>query len=108
MVSGPRGAGGAGAGGRGGGAGRAGGTGATGTDTESQRFLREQERSLIDFIRRQAEQRQEAGGRGGRGGRGGAEAPADIVRDSAADVDVASDPWWTSSCPLTNGSSGSA
>ena len=63
------------------------------TDTEAQRFLREQERSLIDFIRRQSEQQQDAGGRGGRGGRGGAaDAPAASCADSARfDADVASD-----------------
>jgi dipeptidyl aminopeptidase/acylaminoacyl peptidase len=65
-----------------GGAGRGGGGGAAqqgqqaqqGTDTESQRFLREQERTLIDFIRKQQET-----GRGGgaaTGGRGGAAAAA--------------------------------
>jgi dipeptidyl aminopeptidase/acylaminoacyl peptidase len=62
-------------GGRGGGAGRAGGGGAqTSGDTEAQRLLKEQEKSLIEFIKRQAEQREEAarsGGAGGRGGRGG-------------------------------------
>jgi dipeptidyl aminopeptidase/acylaminoacyl peptidase len=57
--------------GGGGGAGARGGRGGgSSTDTESQRFLREQERALIDFVRRQAEQRAESG-RGGRGGRGG-------------------------------------
>ena len=65
---------GAGGGGRGGAGGRGGGGGAgqqgqQATDTESQRFLREQERALIDFIRKQQET-----GRGGgaaAGGRGG-------------------------------------
>jgi dipeptidyl aminopeptidase/acylaminoacyl peptidase len=57
--------------GRGGGAGRGGaGAAQSGGDTEAQRLLREQERNLIEFIRKQAEQREE-GGRGGRGGRGG-------------------------------------
>ncbi len=57
----------------GGGAGRGGGGAggqATGGDTEVQRLLREQERNLIDFIKRQAEQREETA-RAGRGGRGG-------------------------------------
>jgi dipeptidyl aminopeptidase/acylaminoacyl peptidase len=67
-AAGPR-AGGAGAGGqgqRGGGA-----RGGAGTDlTESQRFLRDQERDLFEFIRKQIEERES--GRGGRGGRGGA------------------------------------
>ena len=56
------------------GRGRAGGAGAAGGDanlTEAQRLLRDQEKQLIEFIRKQAEQRAEAGGRGGRGGRGG-------------------------------------
>src|SRR6185503_8506651 len=43
-----------GAGGRGGGGG-AGQQGQQATDTESQRFLREQERALIEFIRKQQE-----------------------------------------------------
>ena len=69
---------GAGPGGRGGaGGGRAGGAGAAGqqatsTDTDSQRFLREQERTLIEFIRKQ----QDATGRGGGGGGGRGGAPA--------------------------------
>ncbi len=65
-------------GGRGGGAQGAGGRGAAqgaqAGETEAQRLLREQERELIEFIRRQAEGRQggaaATGGRGG--GRGGA------------------------------------
>ncbi|HVQ42278.1 MAG TPA: hypothetical protein VMS54_08730, partial [Vicinamibacterales bacterium] len=70
---------GAGGGGRGGAGGRGGGGGAgqqgqQATDTESQRFLREQERALIEFIRKQQET-----GRGGgaaTGGRGGGPAAA--------------------------------
>ncbi len=70
---------GAGGGGRGGAGGRGGGGGAgqqgqQATDTESQRFLREQERALIEFIRKQQES-----GRGGgaaAGGRGGGAAAA--------------------------------
>ena len=56
---------------RGGGAG-AGAAGAA-SDTEAQRFLREQERELFEFIRKQIEERERnaAAGRGGRGGRGG-------------------------------------
>ena len=64
---------GGGAGARGGGGGRGGGAGRGGaqaTETEAQRLLREQERVLIEFIRKQAEGR--GGGGGGRGGRGGA------------------------------------
>ncbi len=38
-----------------------------GAQTDAQRFLREQERDLLEYIRRLSEQ----GGRGGRGGRGG-------------------------------------
>ncbi len=69
-AAGPR-AGGAGAGAQGQRGGARGG--AAGTDlTESQRFLRDQERDLFEFIRKQIEERNEAGGRGGRGGRGGA------------------------------------
>ena len=99
-AGGQRAAGGGGAGGRGAGAGRAGGTG-TVTETESQRFLREQERALIDFVRRQSEQRQEAAGRGGRGGRGGAaDAPVNVApiprlsltsRQTLADLQLSSD-----------------
>jgi dipeptidyl aminopeptidase/acylaminoacyl peptidase len=60
-------------GGRGGGAvgGRAGGAGASGCGagaTEAQRWLCQQERDLIEFIRKQAEERQQGLGRGGRGG----------------------------------------
>jgi dipeptidyl aminopeptidase/acylaminoacyl peptidase len=47
--------------------------------TESQRVLRDEERNLIDYLKRQAELRQQGGGRGGvgggRGGRGGAGGP---------------------------------
>ena len=58
-------------GGRGAGGGRGGGAGqaATTGDTDAQRLLREQERELIEFIRKQQES---TGGRGGgRGGPGG-------------------------------------
>jgi dipeptidyl aminopeptidase/acylaminoacyl peptidase len=89
-----------GGGGRGGGAGRGAATGAaTGgatAETESQRYLREQERSLIDFIRRQAEQRQEATGRG-RGGAAGAPPAVPIpkfsltARQTLADVQLSPD-----------------
>jgi dipeptidyl aminopeptidase/acylaminoacyl peptidase len=61
-------------GGRGAGDGRGGGAGRGGDAnlTEAQRLLRDQEKQLIEFIRKQAEQRAEnTGGRGGRGGRGG-------------------------------------
>ncbi len=52
------------------GAGAAGGRGAAGgAETEAQRLLREQERQLIDFIRRQQEST--AAGRGAGGGRAG-------------------------------------
>ena len=87
-------AGGAGAAGRGAGAGRG-----NADDTESQRFLREQERSLIDFIKRQSEQNTGRGG--GRGGRGGAaDAPPDVTpiprfalttRQTLADVQLSFD-----------------
>jgi dipeptidyl aminopeptidase/acylaminoacyl peptidase len=62
-----------GGGGRAGGAGRAGGGGASANETAAQSLLREQEKELIEFVRKQAEQRAEnTGGRGGRGGgRGG-------------------------------------
>jgi dipeptidyl aminopeptidase/acylaminoacyl peptidase len=64
---------GGGAGARGAGAGGA--AGAAG-ETEAQRWLREQERSLIEFVRRQAEGRGAGAGAGaGRGGRAGG--PAD-------------------------------
>ncbi len=46
------------------------GRGADSSLTESQRVLREEEKTLIEYVRRQAEQRQQ-GGRGGAGGRGG-------------------------------------
>ena len=69
-----------GAGQRGGGAGR-GNAAATGSESEAQRLLREQERNLIDFIKRQSESGGGRGGRGGRGGTGGAgTAPAPIPR----------------------------
>jgi dipeptidyl aminopeptidase/acylaminoacyl peptidase len=71
-----RGGGGGGAGGRGGFGGRGqgaaqgrGGTGAQTGETDVQRLLREQERELIEFIRKQSEGRGGGGGRGG--GRGG-------------------------------------
>jgi dipeptidyl aminopeptidase/acylaminoacyl peptidase len=72
VAAGPR-AGGAGAAGqRGAGAGRAANAGATAADTDSQRFLRDQERDLIEYIRKMVEQRQQGGGGGGAGGRGAA------------------------------------
>ena len=74
---------GAGGGGRGGTGGRGGGGGAgqqgqqgQATDTESQRFLREQERALIEFIRKQAETGRGGGAAGGRGGGPAAATPA--------------------------------
>ena len=67
-AAGPR-AGGAGAGGQG--QRGAGARGGAGTDlTESQRFLRDQERDLFEFIRKQIEERDQTG-RGGRGSRAG-------------------------------------
>ncbi|HYN09386.1 MAG TPA: alpha/beta fold hydrolase [Vicinamibacterales bacterium] len=98
-TGGQRAAAGGGAGGRGAGAGtgRGGGSGAA-NETESQRFLREQERALIDFIRRQAEQRQEASGRGGRGG--AADSPVSVApiprfsltpRQTLADLQLSTD-----------------
>ena len=78
-------------GGRGGVAGAAQAGGRGGTDqnlTDSQRALRDEERNLIEFLKKQAEQRQQAGrggggvgagrggGRGGPGGAGGAGAGA--------------------------------
>ena len=62
-----------GGGGRGAGGGRAGGAGAQQgqqSDTDSQRYLREQERNLIDFIRKQQESGR-GGGTGATGGRAG-------------------------------------
>src|SRR6185503_2395925 len=69
--AGGRGAGGT--GGRGGGAdtGRGGGAGGGATETDAQRFLREQERQLIDFIRRQQESSTTGRGGGAAGGRAG-------------------------------------
>lgn len=56
-----------------------GGRGGDATLTESQRVLREEEKKLIEFVRKQAEQRQQGGG-GGRGGRGaGAGPPVDPI-----------------------------
>ncbi len=52
----------------------AGGRGGDATLTESQRVLRDEEKKLIEFVRKQAEQRQQ-GGAGGRGGRGAAAGP---------------------------------
>ena len=93
--------------GRGAGGGRGGGRGGAtattaATDTESQRYLREEERDLIDYIRRQAEGRQGGGGGGGgRGGRGGGAAggvPEPPIarlqlgaRQALADVQLSSD-----------------
>jgi len=70
---------------RGGGAGAARGGGGAGAAAETpiQRFLREQEAQLMEFLKQQAGQRgQGAGGRGGRGGPtgGGAPAPPPIPR----------------------------
>jgi dipeptidyl aminopeptidase/acylaminoacyl peptidase len=95
------------AGQRGAGAGRGGGRGAAAsgaaTDTESQRYLREEERTLIDYIRRQAEGRQGGGavggGRGGRlGGAGGSAGPELPIarfqlgpRQTLADVQLSGD-----------------
>ncbi len=77
-------------GGRGAGGGR-------GAETEVQRLLREQERGLIDFIRRQAEER-ESGRGGGRGGdAGGLPVPPPIARltldtrQSLVDLQLSSD-----------------
>jgi dipeptidyl aminopeptidase/acylaminoacyl peptidase len=71
---------GAAAGGRGGGQGARGTTASDQALTESQRILRQEQQNLIDYIKRQAEQRQQ-GGRGGgvggrRGGPGGPGSPA--------------------------------
>ena len=96
-AAGQRAAGGGGAGARGGGAGRGRSSGSD-NETESQRFLREQERSLIDFVRRQAEQRDESSGRGGRGGAAGTSgSPAAIpgftltARQTVAEMQLSSD-----------------
>ena len=95
-------------GGRGAGGGRGGGAGAaTGVagETEAQRLLREQERQLIDFVRRQQESSAlgrggAAGGRGGGAGAGtgtGNPPPAPIPaltlgpRQSLADLQMSSD-----------------
>jgi dipeptidyl aminopeptidase/acylaminoacyl peptidase len=84
--------------GAGAGAGRQGaGAGAAG-DTEAQRLLREQERDLIDFIRRQVESRAETGGRGGRGGAGTDAPPSPPIarlalsaRQAIADLQLSAD-----------------
>jgi dipeptidyl aminopeptidase/acylaminoacyl peptidase len=68
--------GGAGGRGGGGGAGQQGQQGQQATDTESQRFLREQERALIEFIRKQQESGRGGGAAGGRGGGPATAAPA--------------------------------
>jgi dipeptidyl aminopeptidase/acylaminoacyl peptidase len=95
-------------GGRGGGGGRGAGGGDIGrgggaTETDAQRLLREQERQLIDFIKRQQEASAAgraggAGGRGGAAGGGGANpAPAPIPaltlgpRQSLADLQISND-----------------
>jgi dipeptidyl aminopeptidase/acylaminoacyl peptidase len=57
--------------GRGAGGGRGAAVSGTATDTESQRYLRDEERNLIDYIKRQAEGRGGAAGGAGRGGRFG-------------------------------------
>jgi dipeptidyl aminopeptidase/acylaminoacyl peptidase len=49
---------------------QSGGRGIDPSLTESQRLLREEEKTLLEYVRRQAEERQQ-GGRGGAGGRGG-------------------------------------
>ncbi|HET9370307.1 MAG TPA: prolyl oligopeptidase family serine peptidase, partial [Vicinamibacterales bacterium] len=98
-ATGQRGGGGGGRGGGGRGAGAAGG-GAGGELTEAQRWLREQERELIEFIRKQAEQRESGrgGGRGGRGGGAGDARPSDPIpqfrlqaRQSVADLQLSAD-----------------
>jgi dipeptidyl aminopeptidase/acylaminoacyl peptidase len=94
--------GGRGAGGRGAGGGRGGARGGGGQTelTDAQRWLRDQERELIEFIRRQQEERERGGGRGGRGGRGGGGAglTADPIprfplnaRQSVADLTLSED-----------------
>ncbi len=89
-----------GAGGRGAGGGRGGAAVATGSETESQRYLRQEESNLIDYIKRQAEGRQggaAGGGRGGRGGGGNAVADAPIARfqlgprQAMSDLELSSD-----------------
>jgi dipeptidyl aminopeptidase/acylaminoacyl peptidase len=91
--------GGAGAG-RGAGTGRGGAGAAGATETEAQRILREQERQLIDFIRKQQESAAagRGGGRGGAGGPGpGAAATPPIAaltlgaRQSLLDLQLSSD-----------------
>jgi dipeptidyl aminopeptidase/acylaminoacyl peptidase len=85
-------------GGRGGGGRGAAGAAATGgaaNETESQKYLREQERSLIDFIRRQAEDREEGFGRGRGAAAGAASAPIPrfplTSRQTLADVQLSPD-----------------
>ncbi len=83
------------AGARGGGAGRAGGQGATGELTEAQRLLREEELKLIEYLRRQAGQREQGrgGGRGGRGGDAAGQGPAQapIARLTLSELQSATD-----------------
>ena len=90
---------GAGGGGRGGAGGRGGGGGAgqqgqqgqQATDTESQRFLREQERALIEFIRKQQETRPRRWGRR-RAWRGAGRRNPSAASDRHAQPDAAPEP----------------
>jgi dipeptidyl aminopeptidase/acylaminoacyl peptidase len=87
------------AGGRGAGGGRGSQAVTSGTDTDSQKFLRDEERDLIDYLRKQSEGRQGGGGRGGRfGGAGGnaaAETPIARVqlgpRQSLSELELSGD-----------------
>ena len=91
--------GGAGGRGGGGGAGQQGQQGQQATDTESQRFLREQERALIEFIRKQQETGRGGAAAGGRGGGTAAATPAPppiatlnlTPRQSLLDLQLSSD-----------------
>ena len=96
-------------GGRGGAAGAAGQGGRGGGDqtlTDSQRTMREEELKLIEYLKRQADLRQQGGrggtggGRGGRGGAGGpgGGGPADVIarflpsaRQSVSDMVLSAD-----------------
>jgi dipeptidyl aminopeptidase/acylaminoacyl peptidase len=87
------------AGGRGAGGGRGTQAVTSGTDTDSQKFLREEERDLIDYLRKQSEGGRQGGGRGGRfGGAGGnaaAETPIAHVqlgpRQSLSELELSGD-----------------